>query len=61
MCGVTNRKVLFDYIKIAQATNGSIHTSEKDYNNIGDALLKGVVEIGKLNYMSVKGKLTLVK
>lgn len=61
VCGVTNRKVLFDYIKIAQATNGSIHTSEKDYNNIGDALLKGVVEIGKLNYMSVKGKLTLVK
>jgi len=61
VCGVTNRKVLFDYIKIAQATNGSIHTSEKDYNNIGDALSKGLVEIGKLNYMSVRGKLTLVK
>lgn len=61
VCGVTNRKVLYDYIQIAQYTNGSIHTSEMDYNNLGDKLNKGVVEIGKLRYMMVKGVLTLVK
>ncbi|MDZ4757411.1 MAG: hypothetical protein SGJ10_04615 [Bacteroidota bacterium] len=61
VCGVINRKVLFDYIVIAHATNGSIHTAENDYNKLGDALSKGVVEIGKLNYMTVKGKIILVR
>ena len=56
LCGVDGEGVNVDYLNLAYATKGSIHTIEDDITNVTETLEGKTIEIDGATYKLIKGK-----
>lgn len=61
VCGAYTGNVNIDYLNIALATGGSVHTIEDDFNDLAKLTEGSTLTIGSQKYKVKKGKLTLVR
>ncbi|MGD1844022.1 MAG: hypothetical protein ACFB10_01350 [Salibacteraceae bacterium] len=59
-CGAFQGRVRHQYIQIAMATGGSIHTMEGAFDFLTDRMGGERISIGSQHFMVVRGKLQLV-
>lgn len=61
ICGYTNGYVNIDYLNLAKATNGSIHTIERDIQNLVSLNEGQMLTIGKRTYKIINGQFVELK
>ena len=50
LCRAYNDDIEPDYLTIADFTNGSLHTKDRDLENINDSIQNGILKVGEVAY-----------
>jgi hypothetical protein len=61
LCGVFNGNININYLDIAFATGGSVHTIEQDIENLNSLTEGDIVEIGKQKFKLRSGRFELTR
>ena len=61
LCGVYHDKYETDYLNIAYRTGGSVHTKDRDLNDLADLSQFQVLEFVEASYMLVQGRFKKLK